>query len=153
MISLPVKEKSAVTNHQSPIINHHYINGVCRLLKEKVHFVSEFWESGNYFFIAPSSYDAEVVKKRWNPQSASFIATLADAFEKQSTFTSAETEALFKATAEACAINPGQVMQLFRVCISGVGGGPMLFEMTELLGKEEIVNRLRNAHKQLSAQE
>jgi hypothetical protein len=36
-------------------------------------------------------------------------------------------------------------MQLFRVCLSGVGGGPMLFEMAELLGKEEVVKRLETA--------
>jgi hypothetical protein len=36
-------------------------------------------------------------------------------------------------------------MQLFRVCISGLGGGPVLFELVELLGKETIVRRLNNA--------
>ena len=36
-------------------------------------------------------------------------------------------------------------MQLFRVCLSGVGGGPVLFDMVELLGKDEVVKRLENA--------
>jgi len=58
-----------------------------------------------------------------------------------------ETEATFKATAEKLGIGAGQVMQLFRVSISGVGGGPALFEMIELLGKEEIINRLQTFSK------
>jgi glutamyl-tRNA synthetase len=122
-----------------------FVEGVCRLIKEKAHFVSEFWNSSSYFFIAPDSYDADVIKKRWNEQSANFIKELAAAYKGMSSFTAAETEATFKATAEKLGIGAGQVMQLFRVCLSGVGGGPVLFEMVELLGKEETVKRLETA--------
>lgn len=122
-----------------------YIEGVCRLVKEKAHFVNEFWESGKYFFIAPESYDADVIKKRWNEQSANFIKEIKSAFQNLNNFTAIETETTFKATAEKLGIGAGQVMQLFRVCISGVGGGPALFEVVELLGKEETVSRLETA--------
>ena len=122
-----------------------FVVGVCKLVKEKAHFVSEFWANGNYFFIAPTTYDAEVIKKRWNEKSATFIKEVTEAFKSLSSFSAAETEATFKATAEKLGMGPGQVMQLFRVCLSGVGGGPMLFEMVELLGKEEVVSRLETA--------
>lgn len=122
-----------------------FIESVCKLVKEKAHFVSEFWEGGSYFFIAPTTYDADVIKKRWNEQTAGFIKEVTEAFRNLNTFTAAETEAVFKATAEKLGIGSGQVMQLFRVCLSGVGGGPMLFEMVELLGKEEVVKRLEAA--------
>lgn len=125
--------------------SNEYLEGVCKLVKEKSHFVKEFWDSGSYFFIAPANYDAEVIKKRWNPQAASFIAAVKDAFKTVETFNAAETEATFKKTAETLGIGTGQVMQLFRVCLSGVGGGPMLFEMVELLGKNETVSRLEKA--------
>jgi glutamyl-tRNA synthetase len=122
-----------------------FVESVCRLVKEKAHFVSEFWDGGSYFFIAPTSYDQEVIKKRWNPQVAEFIKALTDIYKNVSTFTAHETEAQFKSTAERMGIGPGQVMQMFRVCLSGVGGGPNLFEMIELLGREEVVRRLENA--------
>ncbi|MFY9311384.1 MAG: glutamate--tRNA ligase [Bacteroidia bacterium] len=122
-----------------------YLEGVCKLVKEKSHFVSEFWDAGSYFFIAPTNYDAEVIKKRWNDAAANFIKAVTEAFKGLSTFTAAETEAAFKKTAETQGIATGQVMQLFRVCVSGVGGGPMLFEMVELLGKDEVVKRLETA--------
>lgn len=41
------------------------------------------------------------------------------------------------------------MMQLFRVCISGAGGGPVLFEMIALLGKEVVVRRLDVALKNI----
>lgn len=122
-----------------------FVETVCKLVKEKAHFVFEFWDASGYFFIAPTSYDADVIKKRWNEQTANFIKEVTAAFNALDSFTAATTEAAFKATAEKLGLGPGQVMQLFRVCLSGVGGGPALFEMAELLGKEEVIRRLEKA--------
>ena len=119
-----------------------YVTNVCRLVKEKAHFVSEFWDNSKYFFIAPTTYDAEVRKKRLTPQTADFIKEVTEAFKELNTFSAVETEATFKTVAEKSGVGSGQVMQLFRVSITGVGGGPALFEIVELLGKEEVVNRL-----------
>jgi glutamyl-tRNA synthetase len=141
-----LKEIQNTTNvaPSSKLLAPSYIEGVCKLVKEKSHFVAEFWNAGSYFFIAPTVYDAEVIKKRWNEAAANFITAVTEAFKTVTNFSAAETEAAFKATAEAQGIATGQVMQLFRVCLSGVGGGPMLFEMVELLGKEEVIKRLEN---------
>ena len=54
-------------------------------------------------------------------------------------------EKQFKDTAEKMNIAPGQVMQLFRVLVSGVGGGPALFEMMEWMGKDSILARFEKA--------
>ena len=137
--------REKLNESQYSILNTQYLEGVCRLIKEKAHFVNEFWNAGVYFFIAPTTYDADVIKKRWNDQSAGFIKAVTESFKGLNTFTAAETEAAFKTTAEVQGIATGQVMQLFRVCLSGVGGGPMLFEMVELLGKEEVLKRLETA--------
>lgn len=120
-----------------------FVEGVCRLVKEKAHFINEFWDNAVYFFTAPASYDAEVLKKRLNEQTGNFIKEVVTAYAGLNSFTAVETEATLKATAEKCGLGAGQVMQLFRVSISGVGGGPALFEMIELLGKEEILTRLQ----------
>ena len=149
---LRMKSDAELAELFTPFLKEHNINaapkfveGVCKLVKEKAHFVSEFWANGNYFFIAPTTYDADVIKKRWNEQSAAFIKEVTAAYKTLNTFTAVETEATFKATAEKLGMGPGQVMQLFRVCLSGVGGGPMLFEMVELLGKDEVIKRLETA--------
>lgn len=119
-----------------------FIEKVCGLIKEKATFISEFWSIGSYFFVAPKEFDAEVIKKRFNEQTHSFLKTLEQDFSTLSEFTVANTEATFKATAEKLGLGAGQVMQLFRVSISGIGGGPALFEIVELLGKEEIIKRI-----------
>lgn len=129
----------------SKIRDFAYVKEVCRLMKEKVNFVHEIYEQGKFFFAEPESYDEGVIKKRWNEQSKTFIAALKDAYAKMGTWTAADCEATFKATAEATGTNPGHVMQLFRVCVSGQGGGPVLFEMVQLLGKDAVVLRLEKA--------
>jgi glutamyl-tRNA synthetase len=133
-------DRSAFANLDSK-----FLEAVCRLMKEKVSFVHEIAEQGKFFFADPESYDEGVIKKRWNEQSKAFIAAVKDAFANMSTWNAADCEIAFKATAESTGINPGHVMQLFRVCVSGAGGGPVLFEMVELLGKETVVRRLGNA--------
>jgi glutamyl-tRNA synthetase len=127
-----------------------YVISVCGLIKEKAHFIHEFLELGSFFFVEPDVYDQDVIKKRWNEPAASFLAELVTVYTQADEFTSESTEKMFKETAEKMGINSGAVMQLFRVCISGKGGGPVLFDMVALLGKEEVVKRLKNALKKFS---
>jgi glutamyl-tRNA synthetase len=124
--------------------NSKFLVEVCRLMKEKVFFVDEIFEQGKYFFEEPAVYDDAVIKKRLNEDSKKFIAAVKDSFEKLSSWTAHDLETDFKKTAEATATNPGSVMQLFRVCMSGAAGGPVLFEMVELLGKETVIRRLNH---------
>ena len=126
-----------------------YVTSVCTLIKEKTQFTSEFWDFGSYFFQKPAEYDEQVIKKRWNENAERFFPAVADAMSAMSDWKAEAIEATFKSTAEKLEINPGHVMQLFRVLLSGQGGGPVLFEMTELLGQEEVVARLREGVEKL----
>ncbi len=128
-----------------------FVEKAVRLIKEKAMFANEFWTLGSFLFVAPEAYDAEVVKKRWNENSAKFVAAVNTAYQAMTSFTAAEAETLFKQTAETQAIKTGEVMQLFRVCVSGAAGGPALFEMCELLGKDEVVKRLTRAVQTIKA--
>jgi glutamyl-tRNA synthetase len=127
-----------------------YVSKVVGLIKEKAHFANEFWNLGSFFFIAPAEYDKEVVKKRWNENSAKFLKALTEEYKKTDDFSSSNTEQVFKKVSEDTGVPSGSVMQLFRVCISGAGGGPVLFDMVELLGKKEVVGRLETALEKIS---
>ena len=126
-------------------VSRDFLVTACKLIKEKANFVHEFWEQGSYLFIAPEMYDQEVIKKRLNERSMAFVVAMKDVFLGLAEFTAASTESAFKQVAEAQGIKTGEVMQLFRVCLTGVAGGPALFEMCALLGKAESANRLERA--------
>ena len=134
------KSESRIQNQ-----NFEYVKKVCSLIKEKATFVNEFWSLGSYFFEEPQNYDAEVIKKRWNEKTKNFITELAKAYQSENNFSSANSENVFKQTCEKLGIKTGEVMQLFRVCISGVAGGPALFEVASLLGKDKVIKRLETA--------
>ncbi len=128
-----------------------FVEGVCRLVKEKAHLVNEFWELGSFFFISPEKYDDGVVAKRWNTNAHSFFEKLKDEWNKQTDFTHVNVENVFKSTATANNVKPGDVMQMLRVVITGLAGGPALFETIELLGKEETIRRMQKALEKLPA--
>jgi glutamyl-tRNA synthetase len=114
----------------------------CKLLKEKVQFVHELWEQGKYVFEAPTAYDEKVMSKKWNEKSRLVFSNLANKFRLVSPWT---IEQITKSFQEAEAEQGKIDMQLLRVLISGVAGGPQLFDLLALLGKEETLKRLEAA--------
>jgi glutamyl-tRNA synthetase len=124
-----------------------FLETFCKLLKEKVHFVHEFWEQGSYIFIKPTSYDDKVIGKKWNAESLPLFKKVLDTFNQVEDWTSENTHNAF----ENLVKDAGKIdMQLLRVLITGVAGGPQLFDMLALLGKEETISRLETALQKLN---
>lgn len=119
-----------------------FIINFCKLVKEKVQFVHEFWEQGKYVFEAPTAYDEKILMKKWNEKSKSIYSHLLESFKTLNVWEVAEITETFHA-AEAAV---GKIdMQLLRVLTTGVAGGPQLFDMLALIGKDEVIERLTKA--------
>ena len=127
-----------------------FLETIVHLTKEKAHFVNEFWDLSYFLFIAPDKYDEAVIAKRWNEKTKVFFESLINAYKETGYSTNTEAENILKATAEKAGIKTGEVMQLFRVLLTGQAQGPGLFEMAALLGRDETVRRLEHALKILS---
>lgn len=132
-------------NEKGFSIDLNYVENVCALIKEKAQFSNEFWDLSSYFFVEPTEFDSEVIKKRWKDQSPDFIKSFTTALANLEDFSHTSIENLFKSTAETMGVSPGSVMQIFRVAISGVAAGPAVFEMVSLIGKEKVLVRLEKA--------
>lgn len=114
----------------------------CRLIKEKAHFVNEFYDLGAYFFVAPTSYDDKVIAKKWNDSSKELFTRLTAKLEALPVW---DSTSLHDAFQEAQTEIGKLDMQLLRVLSTGVAGGPQLFDLLALLGKEEVISRLKTA--------
>jgi glutamyl-tRNA synthetase len=125
--------------------NIDYAEKVCKLMKEKIHFISDIPEHAAWLFAEPEKYDLPAVKKKWNSDFPVFGDALISSFEMLETFDMQSTENSFKETAEKLQMQAGSFMQLFRICLSGLSGGPALFEIAEVLGKEKVIQRIRHA--------
>ena len=128
----------------------HFVTAVVKWVKDRCQFESELYEKSKAVFEAPTSYDQKVIEKRWNEKSAAFYTVLPQALQAVEDFKADNVKAAFEATAASNETKPGEVLQLFRVLLSGESGGPDLFMMTELLGKEETINRIKLATEKLN---
>jgi glutamyl-tRNA synthetase len=117
---------------------------IVSLIKERAHFVSEFWELSDYFFVAPTSYD-EKASKNWNSATPALMQELILVLMEITDFTSANIEATVKDWMTKNEIGMGKVMQPFRLSLVGALKGPHLFDIVELIGKEETVKRIAKA--------
>lgn len=122
-----------------------YIEKVVGLMKEKVNFAKEILEKGTYLFEAPTKYDEGVTSKKWKQGVPEFLTEYLDKISALPIYEATELETTFKNLATELAQNPGQLMQPLRVAVSGEAGGPPIFEMLELLGKEEVNRRISKA--------
>jgi glutamyl-tRNA synthetase len=117
---------------------------IVSLIKERAHFVSEFWELSDYFFVAPTSYD-EKASKNWNSATPALMQELILVLMEITDFTSTNIEATVKDWMTKNEIGMGKVMQPFRLSLVGALKGPHLFDIVELIGKEETVKRIAKA--------
>ena len=122
-----------------------YITKVVSLIKERATFVSDFWELGNFFFQAPTEYDAKAVKKNWKEGTNEIMKELVDVLSKIDDFTSQNIETIVKEWITSKEIGFGKVMQPLRLSLVGALKGPHLFDIAALIGKEESISRIESA--------
>lgn len=115
---------------------------ICRLMKERVHFVHEIVDEGRFFFESHESYDEQVVKKRWKEESASQMQQLAAVLEKSAEFDPATLDALLQQFITNNGLNTGAVMNALRLLLVGASKGPHLSEIMWIVGREETVKRI-----------
>lgn len=113
-------------------------------IKERANFVSEFWDLADYFFVAPTAYD-EKAAKNWKEDTPHLIQQLISVLENVGEFSSANIETIVKDWMTKNEIGMGKVMQPFRLSLVGALKGPHLFDIVELIGKEETIKRLEKA--------
>ena len=113
-------------------------------IKERANFVSDFWELADYFFVAPTSYD-EKAAKNWKEETPNLMQQLISVLENVGEFTSLNIETIVKDWMTKNEIGMGKVMQPFRLSLVGALKGPHLFDIVELIGKEETIKRLEKA--------
>lgn len=121
-----------------------YVEQVVALIKERATFVSDFFELSDFFFQAPSEYDAKALKN-WKEDTAEIMQQVAQVIDKITSFEATTLEKEVKDWINEQEIGMGKVMQPLRVCIVGALKGPDLFQIIELIGKEETIKRIKQA--------
>jgi glutamyl-tRNA synthetase len=125
-------------------VSENNLTKIVSLIKERADFVSEFWDLSDFFFVAPTSYD-EKAKKNWNTATPALMQELISVLSEITDFTSVNIETIVKDWMTKNEIGMGKVMQPFRLSLVGALKGPHLFDIVELIGKEETIKRIEKA--------
>ena len=161
---IPVLEEHGIDTKAIAASTLEHIVG---LMKERVNFVSDLWEQCSFFFVAPEEYDEKSLKKRWKEESPRHMQELLEVLEGIS---EADWCKRVTQTPESTEDNPqpqptetwyidtvvmpwiaskeygvGLVMNAFRICLVGAARGPHIWEITDVLGKQETLRRVRTA--------
>ncbi|GHU67905.1 glutamate--tRNA ligase [Bacteroidia bacterium] len=119
------------------------------LVKERINLIEELWDQTEYFFLEPIHYDEKMVQKRWKAESPAQLTELIQILVSISDFTAKPTEEIVIPWIESKGYSMGGVMNAFRLALVGESKGPHIFDITEILGKEEVITRIKNAIEQL----
>jgi len=115
-------------------------------LRERCTTLTEFAEKGRYFFTADFEYDPEGVSKRFvNPALAEHLDLIRRAFSARTDLGKTEAEQIIRQKAQEWGLKPADLIHPLRLALTGITGGPGLFEIIELLGQPEVDKRLSRA--------
>jgi len=145
MIAVELRKYLATTKDDQ------YLAQVCHLMKERATFIKDISEEGIYFFQEPTSYDETTINKKWKENTTEIMRNWLAQLKKLDTFTASSVESLFKSYLETGGLSIGAVLPIFRVLTTGKGMGPSMFEIAELIGKDETIQRMEKGIELIAA--
>ena len=118
-----------------------YITRVVSLVKSRINFVGDLWDQASFFFVRPETYSEKDIRKRWKPETPELMRQLAKLLETTD-MNSQACEAVVMDWIDKSGFHKGNVMNAFRLTVVGECRGPHMFDIAELLGREETLARL-----------
>ncbi|NPB02900.1 MAG: glutamate--tRNA ligase [Thermotogae bacterium] len=115
-----------------------------KLFKERAKTLRDFFEYGVFVFSENYPLDGKAVKKRLkDPNIFTYLRELATRFERLESWKEEEIERVLRGYADELGVKHALLIHATRVAVSGVGVGPSLFLLLEVLGKDKVVGRLK----------
>lgn len=122
-----------------------YVAKALGMVKGRANLLGDLWTQGNFFFEAPTEYAEKDVKKRWSADTAAIMGELIEILAGIEDMTSAKAEKIVLDWIQSKGYHLGNVMNAFRLAVVGACRGPHMFDITELMPKEEVISRIRKA--------
>jgi glutamyl-tRNA synthetase len=128
--------------HEDRAWFHHTID----LIRSRFHTVQDFTGAGRAYFSDDFVVDAKPLNKNIlkYPDLENWLPALADEFAKLADFSLAETEQVTRQFADSVQVKPGVIINGVRTVVTGQLAGPSLFDILITIGRDKVVQRLRN---------
>ncbi len=122
-----------------------YIQAALATVKTRANFVKDFTEQAGFYFRAPENYNPKDIRKRWSAETPALMARLIEILQGLPDFRATTAEPVVMEWIKSENLHMGNVMNAFRLAVVGECKGPHMFEITEILGRDETVRRLQSA--------
>lgn len=126
-----------------------FLETAVELMRERIAFPQDLVQQGAFFFAAPTEYHEKSVRKKWKADPVAMLRELLPRFESAGEWKAETLHGIFVAFVEEKEVGMGKLMAPLRLALTGMAGGPGLFETAELVGKEETIARINAALERL----
>jgi glutamyl-tRNA synthetase len=116
------------------------------LIRDRFHTLNDFATLGRAYFA--DDFQVEDKPREKNlvkfPDLKEWLPLLAERYQALESFTMDETERVAKELAEEKGVKPGVIVNGMRTVVTGQLAGPSMYDILMTLGREKVVQRLRN---------
>ncbi len=127
-----------------------FLNLIIEAMKERVSFVKEFIETCTYFYEPPTDYEQKSIEKNWKPETPAHLNRLRDEFTSFNNPSKEDFEHALAKVSEELNVGKGKLIHPLRLAVSGQSTGPGMFDLLFILGKDEVVKRIKTAIEKIS---
>ncbi len=139
-----LEAKGLVTN------NIPLLEKIVPLVKDRCSLLTDFYEQAGYFFKTPENIDLTSIQPKWSESKNLFFTELIRNYQLATTWEVQDLENNFKEIASTIPLKPGEVMLPLRIMLVGGKFGPGVFEIAEIIGREETIKRIASVLGQLN---
>ena len=118
---------------------------VVKTLQERAKTMLEMADGAVFYYTPTLSYEEEAVNKHVKPETAGYLQKLSAALTLLEEFSHDAIEGVFKSVCSELGIKMGQIGPAVRIALSGGTVSPSIYEVMEVLGREEACRRLNAA--------
>jgi glutamyl-tRNA synthetase len=143
--SLELEVRNLLNNKRITGIDEAMLKKIIVLIKDRCTLLTDFYEQSYFFFNAPDKWDVDAVKPKWNAEKKNFFNVLISKYADVQMWEAVQLENIFKEIATELKIKPGELQLPFRIMLVGGKFGPPVFNIAEIMDKEETISRIKKA--------
>jgi glutamyl-tRNA synthetase len=134
--------KAILVKHQVKVSSDEALCSIVSLVKDRCTLLGDFYTQSVYFFESPKSIEIEAIQPKWNDDKKNFFIKIQSLFNDISDWNMNEIETCFKQLATEMNIKVGELQLPFRIMLVGGKFGPGVFQIAEMIGKENTIERI-----------
>jgi len=115
-------------------------------IRNRLYTLKDFSTKGRCYFADDFELEPAAVKKNLKKDDTipGYLRNLADRLEGLETFETSSTEQVIRDLCESLGVKPGTLITAVRTAVTGQAAGPGLFDILHIVGRERVVQRLRD---------